>query len=111
MPTYEFNCPKCEEKFETFESIHSYDGDGECPKCGNVSRERILSANIHFIGTAVQSPEYNPAFGQVVKNKNHRAELAKRNGLVEIGNEKPEKLHKAAEETRADNHKRSWDKV
>lgn len=110
IPTYEFICQKCDKVFETVESIKEYDGDGECPICKNVSRERILSANIQFIGTKVESAEYNPAFGQVVKNKNHRNELAKERGLIEIGNEKPETVHKITERNRIDNAKRRWEK-
>lgn len=111
MPTYKFLCQKCDVNFETVESIKTYDGDGECPTCQTTSRERIFSHKVHFIGTSVQSPEYNPAFGQVVKNKQHRDELAKRNGLIEVGNEKPETIHKHAEQTRADKLKKSWDEV
>ena len=111
MPTYEFTCPKCDVNFETYESIKTYDGDGECPTCKNVSRERVYSSKVLFIGTSVQSPEYNPAFGQVVKNKQHRDELAKRNGLVEIGNEKPERIHKHFDDQRAEKLKKAWDDV
>lgn len=110
VPTYEFFCQKCDKVFETIESIKEYDGDGECPVCKNVSTQRILSANIQFIGTKVESPEYNPAFGQVVKNKRHRQELAKEKGLIEIGNEKPETVHKYHEQVKADNYKRRWEK-
>lgn len=110
-PTYEFFCKKCKKDFETVESIVEYDGDGKCPKCAKVSRERIFSANIQFLGTAVQNAEYNPAFGQVVKNKQHRDELAKRHGLIEVGNEKTQTMHKLADETKAYNRKKSWDEV
>lgn len=111
MPTYTFLCPKCEVNFDTVESIKTYDGDGECPTCKNVSRERIFSHKIHFIGAAVQHAEYNPAFGQVVKNKQHRDELAKQKGLVEIGNEKPATVHKHFDDARADKIKKAWDEV
>lgn len=111
MPTYRFVCNKCDVNFDIVESIKTYDGDGECPTCKNISRERVYSSKVQFIGTSVQSPEYNPAFGQVVKNKQHRDELAKRNGLIEIGNEKPETVHKHYESERADKLKKAWDDV
>ena len=69
-----------------------------------------MSANIYVIGAKVENAEYNPAFGQVVKNKNHRNELAKQRGLIEIGNEKPSTLHKHAENTKLENAKRRWEK-
>lgn len=71
----------------------------------------MFSPNIHFIGTAVQSPEYNPGLGQVVKNKRHREEIAKEKGLTEVGNEKTESIHKHYDNERADKLKKSWDKV
>lgn len=111
MPTYAFHCPKCEVDFETTESIKTYDGDGECPTCKNSSNERVFTGRVHFLGTKVESPEYNPAFGQVVKNTKHRNQLAKERGLVEMGNEKPERVHKHFDDERASKLKKAWDDV
>lgn len=111
MPTYDYNCEKCDTPFEITESIKTYDGRGQCPTCGNVSVERIFSHKVYFVGSAVQHAEYNPAFGQVVKNKQHRDELARRKGLVEIGNEKTESIHKHYEQAREERLKKSWDEV
>lgn len=82
-----------------------------CPTCGNESNDLIFQKGIVFIGAAVESPEYNPALGQVVKNSKHRAEIAKRRGLVEIGNESPDKIHKKHERERAEKRKKSWESV
>ena len=111
MVTYEWRCNKCEVEFETMQSIKDYDGQTSCPTCGEVTKDRILSANIHFIGTSVESAEYNPAFGQVVKSKRHRDELAKQKGLIEIGNEKPESIHKKFEQDRAEKRRKTWDEL
>lgn len=111
MSVYEFFCSKCDKNFETVESIIDYDGDGECPVCKNISTERILSANILFIGEKVESPSYNPAFGKVIKNSKEAKDLAKRNGWEEIGNEKPENIHKASDKILADKRKKGWEEV
>lgn len=111
MPTYEFFCKKCDKNFDTYESIVEYDGDGECPNCKTISRERLISDNIQVIGASLEYAEYNPAFGQVVKNSAHRKELAKRKGLIEIGNEKPETVHKHYEQERESKRKKAWDKA
>ncbi len=112
MAVYPFYCQKCDEEFESVESIKTYDGDGECPTCQTVSRERVFKAGgIYFLGTSVESAEYNPALGQVVKNSKHRNEIAKQKGLIEIGNEKPEAIHKHYDNQRADKLKKSWDDV
>lgn len=109
MPIYDWECAKCDKPFETVESITTYSGVGKCPTCGNESKERIFSSQIYFVGAKVEDAEYNPAFGKVVKNKRERNELAKEKGLIEIGNEKPETIHKEASRTLADNLNKGWD--
>lgn len=111
MPTYIFSCSKCDKDFDVIMSIKEYERRAECPTCHNVSTDRVYTPDFHFIGAAVQNAEYNPAFGQVVKNSRHRNELAKEKGLIEIGNEKPETVHKHYEQARADKLKKSWDDV
>lgn len=40
MPMYEYSCRKCEHTFETL----VFDGDTvECPECGGVKLERLIS--------------------------------------------------------------------
>lgn len=49
MPIYEYECPRCEEKFELLirkideVNIHS----GNCPKCGTLC-DRVLSGEYSF---------------------------------------------------------------
>lgn len=111
MITYGWFCQKCDKEFETMQSIVEYDGKTSCPTCKNEVTERILSSRVHFIGTKVEDREYNPGLGQVVKNKKHREEIAKRMGLVEVGNDNYAKNHDALDKDRAARHKRNWDKV
>lgn len=111
MPTYDFSCAKCDEDFDIVQSIKMYSGKAPCPTCGNTSSTRIIRPGVHFIGASVESAEYNPGLGQIVKNSKHRAEIAKRKGLVEIGNENTEKIHKHFDNQRAEKVKKSWDEV
>lgn len=111
MPTYEFRCNKCDKNFQTVESIKTFDGDGHCPTCNKRSKEYIFTANVYFVGAKVESPEFSPALGQVVKNSKHRKEIAREKGLIEIGNEPTEKIHKKFDSDRADKLKKSWDDV
>ena len=41
MPTYEYRCPKCGHRFESFQSIN--DPDADCPVCGTKAA-RLISA-------------------------------------------------------------------
>lgn len=45
MPIYEFNCPKCETKFE---DLVFGDATPPCPKCGNKETKKLIScATLH----------------------------------------------------------------
>lgn len=90
MPTYDWNCEKCDKEIEIVKSIKEYTSDEHCPDCGN-PMQRIFSHNVQFIGTAVQDAEYYHSLGTIVKNKHHRSELIRKHGLVEVGNEKPDR--------------------
>jgi len=111
MPTYDWHCQKCDANFETIESIKNYTGRGECPTCKNLSVDRIFSHQVYFIGASVEDATYNPAFGQVVKNSRQAREIAKEKGLIEIGTEKPETIHKHFDSQREEKLKKSWDEV
>jgi putative FmdB family regulatory protein len=43
MPLYEYFCPQCEERFESFRYLSERNDVVECPSCGHQS-ERVLSA-------------------------------------------------------------------
>lgn len=81
-----------------------------CPKCNKKTDEKVLSANIHFIGTAVTCAEFNPGLGQVVKNKRHKEDILKRKGLVEVGNDfnSGDKQQKHYEQKQKEEKERRW---
>ena len=37
MPTYEYKCPKCGHRFESFKPVH--DPEANCPICGNKTQK------------------------------------------------------------------------
>ena len=43
MPIYEYECRKCEEKFELRRSIADSDSEVGCPKCGAENPRRVFS--------------------------------------------------------------------
>jgi putative FmdB family regulatory protein len=96
MPHYEYRCEPCDHEFEVFKSMSEYATPESCPKCQG-STHKLISKPNGFINAAVEHPEYNPGLGCVVKNRAHRAQIAKEKGLEEVGNEKPSSMHKAAE--------------
>jgi putative FmdB family regulatory protein len=111
MPTYDFNCTKCDEHFELIQGIKEYDGKGACPVCKTVSSERIFSAQVYFVGAKVESAEYNPGLGIVTKNSKHRKDEARARGLEEVGTESSAKILAHDDRSRAEKLKKSWDEV
>jgi putative FmdB family regulatory protein len=107
-PIYEYQCEKCDEAYEVLKSIKIYDGKDPCPQCGNVG-DRVFSSKVSFIGAKVEDAEYNPAFGQVVKGKRHREELAKKNGMVEVGNENLGKHQDQLAQDKRKRQQKEWD--
>ena len=104
---YDFQCEKCELGFEIVCTVKEYTGKYKCQSCGNLAT-RIYTTFYHH-GGKLENAEYNVGLGKVTKSKNHRKELAKRMNLVEIGNEKPDTIHKEDEATLSDKLKRRWD--
>ena len=110
MPTYDYRCQDCG-PFEVIKSMNDATNPENCPDCGHLG-ERVFT-RFYFSGAAVQNAEWNPAFGCWVKNKYHRSELAKKNNMVEVGNDfhTPDSVHKTMEKQKHDDWKRGWEKV
>lgn len=95
---YEFGCSHCGNKFEVWKPMSEFTREAVCD-CGGTAM-LIIHAPIGFINARVEHAEYNPGLGCVVKNRTHRAELARQRGLVEVGNDiSADKMLKEAEQT------------
>jgi len=59
MPTYEYRCNACDNKWEEFQSIMATPTK-KCPKCKKAKAERIISAGggIIFKGTGFYQTDY-----------------------------------------------------
>ncbi|MFO7712596.1 MAG: zinc ribbon domain-containing protein [Dehalococcoidia bacterium] len=44
MAIYEYECPRCGERFELRRSMTSSDHDVKCPKCGTEKPRRVFSS-------------------------------------------------------------------
>lgn len=78
-----------------------------CESC-NGEMERIFVAP-HIVGASVQNAEFNYGLGQVINNKAHRAEVAKRKGLIEVGNENPDNMAKKAAQDKKERIDKIWE--
>ena len=111
--TYEYACQKCDQIFDVIKPVKEIDNIEHCPDCGGVGDRMFAPRRVYLSGTAVQNAEYNPALGCVVKNKEHRAEIAKRKGLIEIGNDfkSGDSLQNKFEKDRREKREKSWEDV
>jgi len=89
---YEYEC-KEHGQFEVYKPMDEAASPEVCPKCC-APASRIWFNRGGFFGEKVEHPEWNPALGCVTKNKKHREQIAASRGLVEIGNEKPDTIHR-----------------
>ena len=107
---YPYKCQCCGNHWEVIKSVKDIDLPESCPGCQNVDGRRYISRT-HFYGAAVEDAEYNPGLGCIVKNKKHRAEIAARNNLVEIGNECPTSTHDTLKRDKEKSYEEGWAKV
>jgi len=105
---YPYECEKCEYQGDVDKSMKDATRTEHCPQCGN-PMERVWTRT-QIIGAKVQNAEYNPALGCVTKSAYHRAEVAKKKGLIEVGNDygSGEKLQQKFETDRREKRERVW---
>lgn len=111
MPVYDYSCEKCDLDFEIFKSIKEHRKTEPCPQCGNEAPQDLSRCRPMHTGASVKDAYKCPALGTIVKSDAHRKELARARGLEEIGNEKPDSLHKHFDQARENKIKKSWDEV
>lgn len=98
MPNYPYRCTTCEHEFEVVKRVADIDSAEQCPECNSVSERYI--GRTHFYGADDwNKQEYNPAFGKSLTPQQARKE-AKKRGMIEVGNENPDKIHKHFEKER-----------
>ena len=106
---YPYRCLKCAHNFEIVKAVKDVHLTHDCEACGHNETERVFTSKLYFNGAKVQHAEYNPGLGCVTKNKEHRSEIARQKGLVEVGNETPDTLHKETVVKREQERAREWD--
>ena len=93
---YIYKCSKCDQECEVIKHHTEIDNVEHCETC-NQTMSRIFRPKIHLsesIKMGRQDPYYHPALGEVVKNDKDASLKAKHQGMIEVGNEKPEKFLK-----------------
>ena len=109
MPVYPYHCPKCDNEFDVAKRIAEVDRSEQC-SCGEVldSSHRLIAFKGELLYTAVEDAEYNPGLGCVVKNRKHREQICRDRGLIEVGNDDPNRHHARLEKERDQRSQRRW---
>ena len=103
---YPYQCTSCNLSFDVIKSAKFYKTLEYCPDCNSKGQRVFTPPQISVDKT---QPEYNPAFGKVIKNKRHRKYEADKRGMIEVGNEKPDILQKDADNTLEHKKNKRWD--
>lgn len=111
MPVYRYECDDCQIINDIVKPMSESSREEKCDKCSTILRR--IYTSFHVIGASVENAEYNPGLGCVVKNKKHREEIAKRKGLVEVGNDfgSGSKMQKHYETQKKKELAEAWNKI
>ncbi len=103
---YPYQCDQCRHKFEVIKSHREMDQNEACPSCLTIVSGKSTDeggcryiARTHFYGAKVEDAEFNPGLGCITKGKKDRERIARQRGLIEVGNECPDAMHKREEQT------------
>jgi putative FmdB family regulatory protein len=90
---YEFFCSKCNAIDEVIRAVVDVDEPVVCTECDSRMTRHYTAPAVVTKGESI--PYYHPALGQIVKSDSDAQAIAKRNGLVEVGNENMQKYTQA----------------
>jgi len=110
MPSYPYSCAVCvDSAFEVVHRISDWNAAEVCRRCGGPAHRTICAVN--FNGASDWGKvEFNHGLGQWTTGKRDRDEKAKRQGMVEIGNDfgSPEKQIAHDEKRREERRQQRW---
>lgn len=112
MPTYEYQCDKCNIRWDVIKSISMLENAEFCSTC-NIASKRCISAPAldRTSASGWNNQQFNPALGCYTRNDQHAKKIAKSRGLEEIGNEHPDKMHDYFEKKREEIKQDRWAEV
>ncbi len=93
---YQYRCDECKIDFDVIKGAVDYNKDEFC-KSGHLSR-KVFSIMRPVIDHSRR--QYCPIVKAVVKNNTHRRQIAKEKGMIEMGNECPNKTYERMEKER-----------
>lgn len=90
---YTYECRNCGKGHDLVRSVDERNSSAPCPACQGETFQ-VISSRVHFIGASRYDHQWNPAFGKVIKSREHSREEMKHRGWEEVGNETPDSMEK-----------------
>ncbi len=87
---YGYLCHPCRKSTDVVKPASEFDRVENCPVCKAPMQREFAPRKIYFSGTAVQEKKWQPAIGEACTDREMRR-IAKERGMIELGNERPEK--------------------
>lgn len=107
MPTYLYFDGQHE--WEVIKPISALDNPEVCDLCGKEGRRQLQAPAIDRSAAADWNTQtWHPSLGCYTRSNLHARQIAKSRGLEEVGNEKPETIHKHFEKQREETRERRW---
>lgn len=109
MPTYPHRCVSCSREWDVQCRVADRDEPQRCPACDAVGDRQLTVPQIDKVAAGSwNQASYNPALGCWTDSWKHGRQIAKSRGMVEVGDEPPEKIHARAEKQREETREQRW---
>lgn len=109
MPLYDFCCTAGHE-FAVVKHMSEYDPKAPVTcDCGAPASRDMSKSQSSFYGAKVEDAHFSPVLGRVVSSNKEVQREARSRGMIEVGTEKPETLHKHFERQREETRVRRYE--
>lgn len=112
MAVYPYYCRPCDVTFDVEKPMTESHSEEHCPRCAGNVVKGVANFNVDKLclttGSGVSTEEFNPGLGCWTKSIKDAEKIAESRGLVPIGTEPVEKLHKRAETDRKETRANRW---
>lgn len=106
-PTYEYRCPRGHE-WDVVKRIADIDEVERCASCDFMGERQVTLPSGTIGASDWNSQTFNPALGCFTKSDRHARQIAKAKGYEEVGNEKPEVIHKHFDDQKTREREQRW---
>lgn len=112
MPLYPFRCTNkdCLHEFDIYSSVAERDAPQTCDRC-TAHAERFIAPSAILGADEWDYNHWNPGLGCWTKGTKHAEKIAKDRGMIPVGTEKSEDIHKHFDKQREKKRQADWDKL